>query len=342
MEIPLLHRNIIRTAFAALLLVPGLAAARDTCGGTNILPALEAERPGAVAAMRAAADAAPNPRGRFWRIDAPGAAPSHIFGTLHGTADEGITAPASVLAAIRASRVMFIEITEDEQAAMQAAISDDVNLIVDMRGGTLDAALPPALRETAARILPDYGLTYRQANVLRPWFLQVALATPPCAMAAMAAGAEALDHVIAGAAKADGIPVRGLETWRDALDFFMSQPEDEALDGIAQAVAMASMAEDMRATMRDLYLADELMMIWELSRDISAALIGQAEADKTAAAAWDGMVVARNEGFLAGAADDLATGGAFIAVGGLHLPGDGGMIQGLRALGYAVTPLPLD
>lgn len=342
MEIPLLHRNIIRSAIAALMLLPGLAAARDACGGTNILKALEAERPGAVAAMRAAAEAQPNARGRFWRIDAPGAAPSYIFGTLHGTAEEGITAPTPVLAAIRASRVMFIEITEDEQAEMQAAIANDIEMIVDRRGGTLDAALTPALREIAASILPDYGLTYPQANVLRPWFLQVALATPPCAMAAMAAGAEALDHMIAGAATAGGIPVRGLERWRDALAFFMSQPEDEALDGVAQSIALAPVAEDMRATMRDLYLAGDLMMIWELSRDRTAALIGQADADKAAEAAWDGLVVARNAGFMAGAADDLATGGAFIAVGALHLPGHGGMIEQLQALGYAVTPLPLD
>lgn len=341
MEMMMLRRSMAKAAFAAILMLPGLAQARDACGGDNLLPSIEAARPGAVAAMRAAAAAQPNSEGLFWRIEAPGRAPSFLFGALHGAASEGVVLPPSARDAIRSARVVYAEMTEDEQARMQQAIADDIELIVDRRGGTLDAALTPALRETARRVLPDYGLTYAQANVLRPWFIQIALATPPCAAAAMAAGEQVLDHAILDEARAAGLPVRGMETWRAALAFFLNQPEDEARDGVALAVATAAEAEDMRKTMADLWRAEETMMIWELTRDLYAGIVGPAEADAAMRQTWDDLVVARNDGFLAATADDLAAGGAFIAAGALHLPGHGGMVESLRAMGYAVTRVPL-
>jgi uncharacterized protein YbaP (TraB family) len=341
MEMTMLRRSIARLALAAAIALPGLAQARDVCAGADMLPQIEAERPGAVAAMRAAAAAAPNAEGRFWRITAPGLAPSYLFGTLHGTPGEGVSLPPEALEAIRSARVVYTEITDAEQAAMQAAIAADIDLIADRRGGTLDAALTPEMRAVAAEVLPDYGLTYAQANVLRPWFIQVALATPPCAMAAIAAGAEVLDAAIAAAGRDAGVPVKGLETWRQAISFFVDQPIDEAREGVALTFAVAARTEDVRRTTVDLWRAGETMMVWELSRELYAMQVGQAEADAAMQDAWDGLVVARNAGFLTTAADDLHAGGVFMAVGALHLPGAGGVIEGLRAKGFEVTRISL-
>lgn len=341
MEKIMLRRSIARLALAAALALPGLAQARDACGGLDMLPRIEAERPGALAAMRAAAYAQPNPAGRFWRIEKPGLAPSFLFGTLHGTADEGVTLPDPARDAIRSARILFAEMTDAEQAKMQQAIADDVGLIADPRGGTLDAALTPELRAAAARVLPDYGLTYDQANVLRPWFLQIALSTPPCVMGALAAGDRVLDAQIMDLGRALGLPVKGMETWREALGFLIDMPLDEARENVALTIANAAEAEDMRRTITRMWQADETMLAWELFRDMNLAMFSPEKTDAMMRDGWTGMVVVRNARFLAAAQADLARGGAFIAVGALHLPGHGGMVEGLRAMGYEVTRIPL-
>ena len=49
------------------------------------------------------------------------------------------------------------------------------------------------------------------------------------------------------------------------------------------------------------------------------------------------MVTARNTVMVDNAEPILADGSAFIAVGALHLPGEGGLIELFRKHGYSVT-----
>ena len=51
----------------------------------------------------------------------------------------------------------------------------------------------------------------------------------------------------------------------------------------------------------------------------------------------DLLLVGRNQTMAERAAPLLAKGGAFVAVGALHLPGKGGLIARFRAMGYRVV-----
>ncbi len=53
------------------------------------------------------------------------------------------------------------------------------------------------------------------------------------------------------------------------------------------------------------------------------------------------LLAARNERFLSRISSDLETGDVFMAVGAGHLPGETGLVEGLRARGYTVTRIPL-
>ena len=50
------------------------------------------------------------------------------------------------------------------------------------------------------------------------------------------------------------------------------------------------------------------------------------------------MITARNAGMADNARPFIDAGGAFIAVGALHLPGEQGLVERLRRAGYTVTP----
>ena len=45
----------------------------------------------------------------------------------------------------------------------------------------------------------------------------------------------------------------------------------------------------------------------------------------------------RNRTWMPGLSSELSRGGAFVAVGALHLPGEGGLVELLRGRGFTVT-----
>lgn len=92
--------------------------------------------------------------------------------------------------------------------------------------------------------------------------------------------------------------------------------------------------EDVNETMVALYLRGDTGMFWPFFR---AVLPGGTDDDEGYAAFEEAMVKARNRTMMERAVPILAEGGAFIAVGALHLPGPQGLVALLRRAGYRVT-----
>jgi hypothetical protein len=92
--------------------------------------------------------------------------------------------------------------------------------------------------------------------------------------------------------------------------------------------------EDLFATMAELYLQRRVALIEALSR-----VLGDRTGISAAgyAAFNDSLVDRRNAVMIARAVPLIDKGGAFIAVGALHLIGDKGLVARLREKGYAVT-----
>ncbi len=327
---------------AAAGLASGAAAAPPACGGEDLFAKMEAERPEAAAALRAAAESQPDAVGRFWRIDREGLPPSWLFGTFHSTETDVATPPPAVAEAVADARVAFTEITPAEQSEMQAEIRSNPALVMDVEGGTLDDLLDPAQRDLAARVFEAYGMPYESAKRFRPWFVEVLTAQPPCAIAAMQSGRKVLDVAISDLAAASGVPVKGLESWEDSLAVFAKQTPEEQRDGLLLSLAMAERSEDFLRTAIDMYLQGETMLIWEFGRHVARETAEIPDADALNQRFWDEVVVKRNDRFLEAAAPELERGGAFLAVGALHLGGEGGMLGKLRAMGFETTRLPLD
>lgn len=340
------NRNALRTiAFAAAAgFFSGASAqsAAPSCGGEDLFERLEAERPETAAGLRAAADAQPDSEGLFWKIEREGLPPSWLFGTFHSTDAEVAAPPAQVAEAVAGARVVFTEITPAEQAEMQAAIQSNPGLVMDFEGGTLDDLLDTAQRELAARVFQTYGLPYESAKRFRPWFVQVLTAQPPCAIAAMQSGRKVLDVVISDLAAAADVPVKGLESWEESLAVFADQSAEEQRAGLLLSLAMAEQSEDFLRTAIDLYLDGETMLIWEFGRHVARETAEIPDADALNARFWEEVVVKRNDRFIEAAAPELEQGGAFLAVGALHLGGQGGMLGRLRDMGYRTTRVPLN
>ncbi len=335
-------RTLRRTILAALAgLLALTSGARAGCEGENILPALT-PTPAELGALRAAAAAHPNAEGRFWRVERAGTPPSHLFGTYHASAPEVATPPAAVAEAVRAARLLFVEVTPEEMGRMQAALNADPRRIVDATGAVLDDFLSPSQRAKAEKVMADYGVPWATARRLKPWFLQMQLAQPPCEAAAAAAGGVVLDMRLVELARAAGVETRGLETWDVAIGLFEDQPIADQRRGLMLALDMAGQAENLRRTALELYLAGEVMMIWEMGRVATRRVVGAADPhlDRMEREFWEYGVDRRNRSFVATIGPELARGGVVVAVGALHLPGEAGLVELLRAEGYRVTREP--
>src|SRR5690349_20023737 len=107
-------RSLLWPGFALALVLGAATPLQASCGGVDLFPRLEAERPDQFAAMVAAADAAPFARRRLFRVSRPGVEPSHRFGTIHVSdprATEVLARPA-VAAAIDDARTVALELVE--------------------------------------------------------------------------------------------------------------------------------------------------------------------------------------------------------------------------------------
>jgi len=329
----------------SLFLWPQLAAAQAAsgCAGTDLLAELKAADPAAHAGLFERAHAVPNGQGKFWRVNRPGsngaASPSYLFGTFHDTGIARLPLDPAVTRALAAARLMLVELTGEEQARMQARIASDPDFILDAGATGLFGQLTGAERAAVERKLAENGLTLEIAGKLRPWMLFSLLSVPQCMLREMQRGQPLLDNLLMSSAAGAGVPVAGLETYRQALGGFAAIPAETMNMVLLEGLRSIAREEDFRRTSVGLYLAGEIAAIWEFSVHNTAETLGVTRSHEIYAQFGAALIEARNRAWMDVLAPQLELGGAFAAFGALHLPGAAGVIELLRARGFEVTRL---
>jgi hypothetical protein len=113
-------------------------------------------------------------------------------------------------------------------------------------------------------------------------------------------------------------------------------PEADQVELLKAAISGYDRIDDLLETTVQLYLARRIGAIWPLQ----LALAERAGVGPEAFVSLEQNLLGnRNLGMRERAQPHLAEGGAFIAVGALHLPGPQGLVALLREAGYIVTPV---
>jgi uncharacterized protein YbaP (TraB family) len=311
---------------------------RADCAGENLFAAMGPDR---LAAITAAADAVPFPRGNHWRATRGGEVIT-IVGTYHFD-DPRHSATLDVISPeITAATTVLVEAGPEEEKALVDLMARDPGKMMIVDGPSLLERLPPETWKNLSAALAARGVPGFMAAKLQPWYVAVMLSIPPCAMAAMA-DPKGLDGMVIDTALAAGVPVRALEPFDTIFSLFGAMSEEEMIAMIDSTLAVEDRAEDYFATLADSYFAGESRMIWEYMRDESRSLPGytpeQIEADF--ARMEELLMAGRNRAWIPVLTGAAAKGPVFAAFGALHLSGQDGVLNLLQAEGFTLEELPL-
>lgn len=304
------------------------------CTGNDLVAELAADDPARLARIREQASRTLNGDGLLWRVRTGDAPPSWLFGTMHVTDPRVVAIPAAAREALDAADRLVIETTDIlDPSAMLAAIVAHPELTMFTGGETLIGLLDTEERRIVEDGLRARGVPPGSVSRMKPWMLSAMVALPACEGARRQAGAKVLDVVLAEQATAAGKPVSGLESMVDQLQAMASLPMEFHIEGLVETIRLGDRIDDVTETMMLLYRRGEIGMIWPLFREILPAREGS---EGGFVAFEEAMITSRNRRMAERAAPMFAEGGAFVAVGALHLPGEEGLVELLRAAGHQV------
>ena len=178
------------------------------------------------------------------------------------------------------------------------------------------------------------GISLERAQRLDTWFLIVALSSPQCERERRALGMISVDEKIGIAGVKTGKNPIGLEKLEDQIAVLRKIGGFNPSIALIETARSAKHIADMRETMTQAYIGDRLDTLTVLSK-VSEILSGEAPGAEsrrfTRSLLDDRNLVMRDQ-----SRSLLEKGGAFIAVGALHLPGEAGLVNLYRQAGYRV------
>ncbi|MGO4908580.1 TraB/GumN family protein [Pseudorhodobacter sp. W20_MBD10_FR17] len=321
----------------ALSLFFGATSARAQCVGENLIAALPAADQ---SALLAAAHAQPFATGNLWQATR-GDEVLYLTGTFHLDDPRHDAVMAQLLPLLAQSKTLLVEAGPKEEAALQQKLASDPAEMMDTAGSGLKEALSDEDWQALTAALLQRGIPSSLAEKLRPWFVSMMLAIPPCALQ-MAAKGGGLDKRLILAATERDIPVAALEPFDTALGVFDGLSQEEQLLMIRNALQVEQNSEDFLTTTADAFFAGESRLIWEYSRYIANTLPGAtpASTDADFAQSEKALMSDRNAAWIEHIEAALQNGPAFAAFGALHLSGETGVLELLKARGFTITPLP--
>jgi hypothetical protein len=321
------------------LALPMAADARPiptSCGARDLLPQVKTEAPEAYQRFQRLARNVPNGDGLLWRIEKAGRAPSYLFGTMHSTDPRLNPQIARVEARVRRSRSVAVEIAELVTPGLKEEASRRLALAGRARSGNALAGLHPAAnRALVETALMQRGIAPDRAELFESWFLIVTLSSPLCEAERRKLGLISVDERIGVAAARAGRPPIGLETLDTQIAALRQIGGWNPSDALIETARGYQGLIDMRETMLQAYVGDrlgELAMISRLPQIVSGEAVTLEQTGFTRV-----LLDARHAGMRDAALPLLDKGGAFIAVGALHLPGQNGLVQMFRDAGYRVS-----
>jgi len=262
-------------------------------------------------------------RGLLWRVEGGGPQPNHLFGTLHLADPRVTTLPQPVTKALADARSLTVEVGLDPAGLLALA-----SRMVYLDGRDLPGAVGAELYEKAASLTGKLGLPEPAVRLFKPWALALFLSVPP------QNPEEVLDVVLARTARAQGKPVHELETLEEQVAIFDGMSEGDQIMLLRRAITDYEQMPRLLGRIVEAWLARDLAGMRRIGEEAAG---GGPEARRLYETFSRRLLTERNVRMAARMQARLKEGGAFVAVGALHLHGENGVLAELERRGWRVT-----
>ncbi|MEZ5446603.1 MAG: TraB/GumN family protein [Gammaproteobacteria bacterium] len=303
-------RDFARTLFVVALL--GAGCATPSRAEELVCPP--------IARMPIAGEPIPYGDGLLWKVEREGVAASYLFGTIHVGDPRVLDIPAPVESALRSGRLFVMEALFEPDAVARFAGS-----MYFADGTRLEDLAGRPLADRAQSLLLRFHVPAESARSLKPWAAFLTLNQPP------ADGGLPLDLLLMQRAREYGLPVEGLETLEEQAQVFGAFSDAEQVAMLRDTVCHFDLVQAQLRRLVEFYLRRDVAAIVRLTGEYAGS-------DLELAARMDRVLIDdRNARMVERLQPALRRGGAFVAVGALHLPGSGGILTLLEKRGYAVS-----
>lgn len=267
-----------------------------------------------------AAEDMPFGEGRLFQVTREGGATAHIFGTMHAEDPEVVSLPEPVAQAFTDAESLVMEVVPNADAILRAMLA-----MAYTDGRTLEHAIGPELYAETLKAVAAIGMNEASVRDLKPWAVATMLSNPP------AATGDFLDMQLYRLALSEGKAVEGLETIEEQLGVFDNLPDALQKALLVEALREREGLPEVYAELRRTYLRGDLAGLKRLSTE-------HLEGDDPELRQYFQQVITdgRNRLMAARLEPILISGKVFIAVGALHLPGEGGLLNLLMVQGWTV------
>lgn len=314
-------------------------AAQPACQGSDLIARMKREEPQRYERLADEAKRTPFGSARLFKVSKGKRPPSWLFGTMHSSDPRALAWIDEIAGQMAQAKVVAVENTQINPARVDPAAGFKLATMMiakpdELLERYLDAGELDSLAERAG---PKMAMPPAAVKRLRPWAIILALAYPDCE-AQRAKRDGVVDFNIVARAEAKGTATQGLEPIEEMLAALNEPGIEVQVDLLRSAQATYGMLQDMLETMTLLLDRGETGLLRAYARDESIKTLKNP-------ASFDvfmkSLIDRRNQTMLRSALPLLDKGGAFIAVGALHLPGENGLAKLFADAGYKMEPVRL-
>ncbi len=257
----------------------------------------------------------------LWRVETEQGAVSHLFGTIHSEDPRVLALPAPVAQAFAAADTLVLEMDlgKAETATMGRAmlLSPEDNL---------QSLIGEELYRQTATAMATRGYSEAMVSRMRPWAIVLTLNMPQAKTGIF------LDYSLYLQAVDQGKPVRGLEQMEEQLSVFTTLTLGDQISLLRDTLREQADFPQLFERLLEAYLKRDLQALSALSEQ-SLQVSEEGLQQRFTEAVLD----ERNQLMVRRLLPMLETGGIFVAIGALHLPGEKGLLALLRQQGLRIT-----
>lgn len=259
--------------------------------------------------------------GLLWEVRSPDGAVGHLFGTIHVSDPQIAALVPKLVPVLAASRRFGMEVLFDPPTLTALARA----MWAGAGEGLADRA-EPALFMRAQQLLGAYGLDPEAVRALKPWAAYTTLSLP------RGQSGPPLDLELMTIAQRAGKSLFGIETLTEQLGIFETLSDEDTLALLRDTVCHYDAQQHDLRMLVAAYVRGDLGTLYRIAQRYESAAQRRLSAQ---------LLAARNARMAERLLPYYAEAGTFVAVGALHLPGTGGLLERFAAAGFRVRPIDL-